>query len=396
MERLRKWFYANIQRVDTSFKRYLWHEIKWENRLIILVGARGVGKTTLLLQYIKSNLPLSEETLYVSLDDIYFSHNSLIDFTEQFLREGGKYLFLDEAQKYPNWSKEIKNIYDNHTDLKLVISGSSAIQLLQSEGDLSRRAAYYNLNGMSFREYLNFESRLNLETYRLEDILNQGLKISQEINQITKIYPAFSHYLAHGYYPFYKDDIDGFHRRLQQVINTVLEIDIRDNFQVDVNATFTIKKLMAEVAAMVPFKPNIKKLSEKIGITRDTLVKYLQLLEKADLISLVYSHTKGISILNKPEKILLNNSNLAFALNHQVNSGSLRESYFVNQMKLKHRVRYADAGDFIVEDRLTFEVGGKKKTSKQISAVENAWIAADDMEFVIGKKIPLWMFGFLY
>ncbi|HET8861508.1 ATP-binding protein [Marivirga sp.] len=396
MDRLRQWFYANIQRVDTSFKRYLWNEINWNSRLIIITGARGVGKTTILLQYIKANLPVNEETLYVSLDDIYFSKNSLIDFAEEFIREGGKYLFIDEAQKYPGWSKEIKNIYDNYPDLQLVVSGSSSIELLKSEGDLSRRALYYNLNGMSFREYLNFEYNHDLVAYKLDDLLTQSLKISQVVNEQTKIFPAFNDYLKYGYYPFYKEDKDSFHKRLQQVINTVLELDIRDNFQVDANATHLIKKLMAEIASMVPFKPNIKKLSEKIGITRDTLVKYLQLLDKADLISLVYSQARGVSILNKPEKILLNNSNLAYALNDQINKGSLKESYFVNQLKLKHKIRYAEAGDFIVDDIITFEVGGKNKTKKQIANIENAWIAADDMEYAIGNKIPLWLFGFTY
>ncbi len=273
MERLRKWFYANLQRVDTKFKRYLWYEINWDSRLIVITGARGVGKTTLLLQFIKVNLPVHEETLYVSLDDIYFSNNSLIDFTEAFIREGGKYLFIDEAQKYHNWSREIKNIYDNFPDLKIVISGSSSIELLKSEGDLSRRALYYNLNGLSFREYLNFEYGFDLAPYQLEDILKQSLKISQEINVKAKIYPAFNEYLEYGYYPFYKEDLQSFHKRLHQVINTVLELDIKDNFQIDANATHIIKKLMAEIAAMVPFKPNIKKLSEKIGVSRDNLVK---------------------------------------------------------------------------------------------------------------------------
>lgn len=396
MERLRKWFYANLQQVDTKFKRYLWYEINWDSRLIVITGARGVGKTTLLLQFIKVNLPVNEETLYVSLDDIYFSNNSLIDFTEAFIREGGKYLFIDEAQKYHNWSREIKNIYDNFPDLKIVISGSSSIELLKSEGDLSRRALYYNLNGLSFREYLNFEYGFDLAPYQLEDILKQSLKISQEINVKAKIYPAFNEYLEYGYYPFYKEDLQSFHKRLHQVINTVLELDIKDNFQIDANATHIIKKLMAEIAAMVPFKPNIKKLSEKIGVSRDTLVKYLQLLDKADLISLVYSQKKGISILNKPEKILLNNSNLAYSLNDSIDKGSLRESYFFNQLKLKHKIRYADAGDFIIDDAITVEVGGKNKTNKQIANIENSWLAADDMEFTIGKKIPLWLFGFIY
>lgn len=396
MDRLRNWFYASIQRVNSSFKRYLWSEIQWNSRLIILLGARGVGKTTLLLQYIKTNLPINEQTLYVSLDDIYFSQTNLIDFVDEFKKSGGKYLFLDEAQKYQGWSKEIKNIYDNYPDLQLVVSGSSSIELLKSEGDLSRRALYYHLSGLSFREYLNFEFNLELKAYHLDEILKESLSISQEINAQTTIYPAFNDYLKFGYYPFYKEDKISYHKRLQQVVNTVLELDIKDNFQIDANATHIIKKLMAEIATMVPFKPNIKRLSEKIGVTRDTLVKYLQLLDKADLISLVYSQAKGVSILNKPEKILLNNSNIAFALNDQINKGSLRESYFVNQLRLKHKVRYAEARDFVVDDVITFEVGGKNKTNKQIASIENSWVAADDMEYAMGNKIPLWLFGFSY
>lgn len=396
MERLRNWFYASVQRVDTAFKRYLWDEINWSSRLIVITGARGIGKTTLLLQYIKTNLPINEETLYVSLDDIFFSKNSIVDFAEKFIREGGKYLFIDEVQKYRAWSREIKNIYDNFPTLKMVISGSSSIELLKSEGDLSRRAVYYNLSGMSFREYLTFEYGLDTVTYKLDDVLSRRLEITQEINNKISIFPTFHDYLKYGYYPFYKEEKSSFHTRLQQVINTVLEVDMQDNFQVDANATHNIKKLMAEIASMVPFKPNIKKLSEKIQISRDTLIKYLQLLHKAELIRLVYSQAKGISILNKPEKILLNNSNLAYALNDRINKGSLRESYFVNQLKLKHKVRYAEAGDFIVDDTKTVEVGGKNKKNKQIATIKNAWIAADDMDFAIGNKVPLWLFGFLY
>ncbi len=396
MERIRNWFYTQIQSIDTSFKRYLWFEIDWDPRLIILVGARGVGKTTMILQYIKTHLPINEQTIYVSLDDIYFSNHTLIDFTQEFVHSGGRFLFLDEAQKYPNWSREVKSIYDNFPDIKIVVSGSSTIELLLSEGDLSRRALYYKLNGLSFREYLNFENNKKLKSYSLEEILNDGLQINLDISHQIKVYPAFNDYKQFGYYPFYKTDTENYHKRLQQVINTVLDVDIPDSFQIETGATHKIKKLLAEIANLVPFKPNIKKLSEQIGITRDTLVKYLQLLEKADLLRLVYSKTKGVSALNKPEKILFNNPNIAYSINSSVNIVSLRESYFASQLTAKHQLRYTDAGDFMVDDKWTFEVGGKGKSQKQIAHLQNAWVAADDIDYVQGNKLPLWLFGFLY
>jgi uncharacterized protein len=396
MERLRDWFYAALQRVDTRFSRYLWNEIAWNNRLIILLGARGVGKTTLLLQHIKTHLPMDERTIYVSLDDIYFSNHSLVEFAEEFVRSGGLHLIIDEAQKYPNWSQEIKNIYDNFPELKVVVSGSSTIELLRSEGDLSRRALYYTLRGLSFREFLHFEFGTQLSPVSLDDILTNGLQITADLSQTVKIFPAFKEYLQFGYYPFFKEDKATYHKRLHQVVNTVLEVDMMDSFQIDSAATHKVKRLLAELAHLVPFKPNIKKLSEQIGITRDTLVKYLQLLDKADLIRLIYSHTKGVSALNKPEKILLNNPNLAYVFQQQVNVGSLRESWFVSQLSVGHKVQYAQHGDFLIDDHLTFEVGGKHKDQKQVAHVPDAYLALDDINFPQGNKIPLWLFGFLY
>lgn len=396
MERLRIWFYKNIQQVDSKFKRYLWNQIQWKNRLVIIIGARGVGKTTLMLQYIKQNLPINEQTLYASLDDIFFANHTLIYFAEEFVKRGGKYLFLDEVQKYKNWSVEVKSIYDNFPDLQLVLSGSSAIELLKSEGDLSRRGLYYQLKGLSFREYLNFTLDSSLEAISLEQILNNGTELSLTINEKIKTIGQFEQYLQTGYYPFFKEDITTYYKRIAQVINTVLEVDIHNTYSIDAGATISIKKLLAEIVEMVPFKPNVKKLSEKIGVSRDSLVKYLKLLEKAEIISMVYSQTKGVSILNKPEKIYLNNSNLAHALNNNVNQGSVREAFFVNQLSLKHKIRYSHQGDFIVDDTYTFEVGGKNKNNKQISGVLNSWIVADNLEIAVGNKIPLWLVGFNY
>ncbi len=396
MERLQRWFYTNVQHVNTKFKRYLWYDIQWENRLIILLGARGVGKTTLLLQYIKEKLPISEETIYVSLDDIYFSNHSLIQFTEEFVKRGGKFLILDEAQKYKNWAIEVKNIYDNFPEIKIIVSGSSAIELLKSEADLSRRAIYYNMKGLSFREFLNYTKSLNFRAYTLEEILNNKLALSLEVNTKIKPIKEFETYLKYGYYPFFKENRITYHKRLAQIINTVLEVDLLNTHSIDINATLKTKKLLAEIAEMVPFKPNVKKLSTKIGVSRDSLIKYLKLLENADIINMIYSETKGMSALNKPEKIYLNNPNIAFSLNDEVNTGSLRESFFVNQIRLKHQLNYTRIGDFLVDNKYTFEVGGRNKSKKQIATIKNSWVVADNIELSIGNKIPLWLFGFTY
>jgi len=396
MERLRTWSYQNINRIGTGFKRYLQDIIKWDNRLIILVGARGVGKTTLMLQHIKENLPLNEEVIYVSLDDIFFAKNSLIEFAEEFAKRGGKHLFLDEVQKYKDWAREVKAIYDNYPDIKLVLSGSSAIELLQSEGDLSRRALYYTLNGLSFREYLNYQYDHNLVPYSLNALVENHLQLSLEISGILKPIKAFEEYTKLGYYPYYKEDIDNYHRRLAQTINTVLEVDIPSVFSVDGGAVYKMKKLIALIAEMVPFKPNIKKLSQQVGISRDSLIRYLKYLEKANIIHLLYSTTKGISLLNKPEKIYLNNPNIGFALSSSSNTGSLRETFFINQLSLDHEVKFSGVGDFIVDDQFTFEIGGANKSKKQLEGIENGWVVADNMEISVGNKIPLWLFGFVY
>lgn len=396
MERLRTWSYQNINRIGTGFKRYLQDIIKWDNRLIILVGARGVGKTTLMLQHIKENLPLNEEVIYVSLDDIFFAKNSLIEFAEEFAKRGGKHLFLDEVQKYKDWAREVKAIYDNYPDIKLVLSGSSAIELLQSEGDLSRRALYYTLNGLSFREYLIYQYDHNLVSYSLNALVENHLQLSLEISGMLKPIKAFEEYTKLGYYPYYKEDIDNYHRRLAQTINTVLEVDIPSVFSVDGGAVYKMKKLIALIAEMVPFKPNIKKLSQQVGISRDSLIRYLKYLEKANIIHLLYSTTKGISLLNKPEKIYLNNPNIGFALSSSSNTGSLRETFFINQLSLDHEVKFSGVGDFIVDDQFTFEIGGANKSKKQLEGIENGWVVADNMEISVGNKIPLWLFGFVY
>ena len=396
MERLSDWSFKSIQRVETKFKRYLYDKINWSNRLIILFGARGVGKTTMMLQYLKENVPLSEERLYVSLDDLYFANHSIVELAEEFIQKGGKYLFLDEIQKYKNWSIEIKNLYDNFPDLYMVLSGSSSTEILKSEADLSRRALYYRLNGLSFREFINFKAGIDFQAFNLAELVENHKEISYEISREIKPIKEFLEYTSYGYYPFFIEDRSSYHQRIKQIINTVIEVDIPSVYTIDFKAVQNIKKLLGIIAEIVPFKPNVKKLSEQIGISRESFTRYLKFLEKAEIVNLLYSQSKGISFLNKPEKIYLNNSNISFALNKNANIGSVRETFFINQLNPFHRVRFSKRGDFKVDDKYLFEVGGKDKKPGQIAGEENAWIVADNIDISNANKIPLWLFGFCY
>ncbi len=384
--------------VDTSFKRYLWSKINWNNRLIAITGARGVGKTTLILQYIKEKLNISpDEVIYVTMDDLYFSKNTLVDFTDEFVKKGGKYLFLDEVHKYKNWSQELKNIYDYFSDLKIVITGSSALDIYKGKADLSRRAILYKLHGLSFREFILLKYNHHFSVIGLEEILNNASKKIPEILEKIKPLKLFEEYLKTGYYPFFMEGESEYQVRLKQTVNQILDSDLPSVEKIDFNAVHYLRKLISILAEIVPYKPNIVKLSQQVGISRETLIRYLYLLEKADLLMLLQTDTKGIGKMNKPEKIYLNNSNLVNSLaDIQSNLGTLRETFFLNQLQVNHNINWSDKSDFYVDDKYTFEIGGKNKTRKQITGIENAWVAADNIEYAQQNKIPLWLFGFLY
>jgi predicted AAA+ superfamily ATPase len=376
----------------------LWHEINWGNRLIAITGARGVGKTTLLLQYIKDIFKTDiENILYVSLDNLYFSKTTLSDFADEFVKRGGKYLFLDEVHKYPNWSLEIKNIYDNYPELFIVFTGSSALDILKGKGDLSRRVVTYKMNGLSFREFLTFKYRLIFPVYSLKDIIENATEICNAINTTIKPIKYFEEYLKTGYYPYFIEGEDDYYQRIEQTINQIIETDLPTIENIDFTAIHNIRKLLVVIAEVVPFKPNILKLSKQIGINRDTFVKYLHWLARADLLLLLETDTHGTSKLNKPEKVFLNNPNLIYTLTQSVtNTGSLRETFFYNQLKVKHKVLYSNIGDFLVDNKFIFEIGGKNKTNRQIPGIDNAYIAADNIEYAYKNTLPIWLFGFLY
>ncbi len=386
-----------VTRTPLDFSRYLMEKIDWSWRLVGILGARGAGKTTLLLQYLKRNIGIGNEAMYASLDDIYFSGHTLYNLAQEFSNKGGKYLFIDEVHKYPSWSAELKNIYDSIPDLNVVFTGSSIIDLLKQDTDLSRRAITYELNGLSFREYLALNKTATIQAIDLRTILHHHSEISLELSSQFKPLLHFNNYLKHGYYPFFIESEELYQRRLEQVLQLTMENDLAFIDGYDPRNAFKIKQLLYIIAENVPFKPNLVRISEKIGIHRNTLINYLFYLEKAKIINLLYPSGISVSILQKPEKIFLNNPNLAWLLSEQTpNKGSLRETFFFNQISAAHIVKAPKAGDFEVDNQWIFEIGGEKKTAKQIHQIPNGYIVSDDIETGAYQKIPLWLFGLLY
>lgn len=397
MDKLIQQFQTRLKSLNFTFKRYLCKQINWNNRLIAIIGARGVGKTTLLLQHIKENHKDLNEVIYVSLDNLYFGKNTLSDFTDEFVKHGGKYLYIDEVHKYPDWSVEIKNIYDNYPELFIVFTGSSALNIHKGKGDLSRRIVIYRMNGLSFREFIKLKYNIDFKVYTLQDITENAIEIAQYINTEIKPIKLFKEYLKIGYYPFFSEGNGQYHERLEQAVNEIIETDLPAMEPIEFSAVYNIKRLLMVIAELVPFKPNVSRLSVQIGINRDTLLKYLYWLQRADLLLLLNSDTYGISKMNKPEKIYLNNSNLIYALSgDSANIGTVRETFFLNQLNVKHKVTYHSKADFLVDNKFIFEVGGKNKTQKQIAGLKNAFIVADNIEYAYKNTIPVWMFGFLY
>lgn len=397
MESIDEKFLKKIDATSLDFVRSIIDKIRWEARLIGIKGPRGVGKTTLLLQYIKKNLPIDHKTLYVSLDNIWFAQNSLVDMVDHFVKRGGKYLFLDEVHKYPNWSIEIKNIYDDFPELKIVFTGSSMLEILNARADLSRRAVIYHMQGLSFREFMTIRTGNEFTVFSLEELIENHVSIAREVLQKVKPFEHFSAYLNHGYFPFFQEVPDLYHQRLEEVVNMTLEIELPLLRGVDISYVPKLKHLLHLISESVPFIPNVTKLSERIGINRNTLVSYLFFLQEAHLTKNLYKDIKGITQMQKPEKIYLENTNFQFAFTPKnADLGNLRETFFINQLSHAHTVEYVKDGDFRINGKYIFEVGGKNKTTEQIQGVKNSFIAADDLEYGNPKKIPLWLFGFLY
>lgn len=396
MDFIKERYYAKVKHIDLRFIRSAMQYLKTDDRLIGLKGPRGIGKTTLLLQYAKQQKNWRSKVLYASLDNLWFSNHSLYDLVDDFVKQGGEQLLLDEVHTYEGWSRELKNIFDDWPQLKVIFSGSALLEISDARADLSRRAVVYHLQGLSFREFLHLKENVEIKAYTLSEIMADHLSIADQIIEKIKPIAYFSDYLKYGYFPFFIESRNTYHQKLEEVIRLVLEMELPALRNIEVTYVHKLKQVLAILAESVPFVPNMSKLSERIGINRTTLLQYVYYLREAGLIQSIYKESKGISRLQKPEKILLDNPNFAYTLSREVEIGSLRESFFVNQVGYDHALRHADKGDFIVEDQWTFEIGGKNKGFHQIKGQENAFLALDDIEMGSDRKIPLWLFGFLY
>ncbi len=386
-----------LANTNTGFKRYLHGQINWKSRLIGVKGARGTGKTTLLLQWLKEqNLPAATAA-YFSLDDLYFTTHSLFETAQEFYSLGGKILVLDEVHKYPTWSTEIKNIYDFYPDFKVIFTGSSIIDISKQQGDLSRRAVIYELPGMSFREYLAIKKIADIHPLKLEELLKSPAHLKDLLPKDFRPLLHFRNYIQNGYYPFVMEDEEAMYQKINQLIRSIVEIDMAELADFDVRNAKKMLQLIYVIAQQVPFKPNVSALAIKTGIHRNTLNNYFHCLEQARIINLLYPAGNSIAILQKPEKIFLNNTNLQFVLgSQQTDVGSLRETFFLSQLLPLHKVHMPRQGDFLVDHKYTFEIGGKGKDIKQIKTIKNSWIARDDIEIPIARVLPLWTFGLLY
>ena len=399
METLFEKFRKKLDATTTDFTRSVMHEIAWnEARLIGLKGARGVGKTTLLFQYIKLHLSDKiNEVLYISLDNLYFNNNNLLALIDQFVKRGGNYLFIDEVHRYPNWSQELKNAYDDYPELRIVFTGSSMLEILNAHADLSRRAIVYTMGGLSFREYLSIKNIHTFQPYSLDEILKNHQEYAVQISKEIRPLQWFQGYLEGGYYPYFIESESLYRTKVEEVVRMMLEIELPALRGLENQYILKIKQLLMVLAESVPFTPNVSKLAERIGINRNTLIAYLKNLQDVGLTMHLFSESTGITRLQKPEKIYLENTNLMYALNpKQVNLGSIRETFWMNQLSQLHTVTLPQNGDFLIDNQYTFEIGGKNKSSKQIQGVNDAYVVKDDIEIGSAGVIPLWLFGFLY
>ncbi len=378
-----------LSRTNLSYKRYMYDKFPWESRMAGLVGPRGVGKTTMLLQYIKEqNNP---DALYVSADDIYFSNHRLIDLADEFYKNGGKHFFIDEIHKYNDWSLELKNIYDSFPDLKVSFTGSSILDIRKGMADLSRRALMFSMQGFSFREYLKFKHNIDVQVHSFEEIISNHCTL---IDSVEHPLPLFREYLKNGYYPMAKED--NLAIRLGQILNITLEVDIPQFANLSVTTARKLKKLLLVIASSVPFKPNFVSLAGKLEVSRNSLDDYLTLMEDAGLIFRLRNQAKGIIGLEKVEKVYLDNTNLIYYLSEkEPEIGNIRETFFLNQMRVNHAVASSSVGDFKI-DQYTFEVGGKSKSQEQIKNRANAFIVKDNIEYGYKNVVPLWAFGLNY
>ncbi len=384
-----------LRNFESRFERTL--DIDWNDRLIGLTGARGVGKTSFLINHIIKNLSAESKPLYISMDDIQVSTRTLVECADNWIKQGGTHLFIDEIHKYPNWSQELKNIYDRYRKLKVIFTGSSLLHIQSGKADLSRRAVVYTMNGLSLREFIQIQTGLEFPKIELEDLLKNHTKIAREIAANILPIAHYQEYLRYGYYPFYLESTNSYAQKLLNTITLMLETDLPYLRHVDVKYIHKLKKLVYLVSHALPYQPNVSKLSGDLEVARNTIMLYLNYLEEAKLFNLLQSKSSSEANLGKPEKVYLHHPNLMYAIGkNTVQDGTVRESFFYNQVANVHKVTASLQADFLVNEKYTFEIGGKNKTRKQLKTVFDGYIAADNLEVGSGKTIPLWLFGFLY
>ena len=389
-------FLVRLNAINTRFVRYLYDQINWDSRLIGIKGARGVGKTTMLLQRIKKTYKKLDTVFYASLDNMWFQTHTLLELTEWLYQRGVRHLFLDEVHKYPDWAQVIKNIYDTYVDLNIVYTGSSMLEIDHSRVDLSRRQTMYTLFGLSFREYLMVNKILDVKAMPLAVMLEEHTSHAMSIGREVPILKYFSSYLKEGYYPFQLEAGGDFLPRLSETAELVIDSDLPAVENISYSTLQKTKQLLMVVSKNVPLTPNISKLSAQLETTRDMCLKMLYLLDRAGLLMLLTREEKSYKHLVGPEKIYLGNTNLMYALGSTVNEGTLRETFFLNQMSVVTTLTATPQGDFKTEEGLLFEVGGRGKDFTQVANLPHSYLAIDDVEYSSGNRIPLWMFGMLY
>ena len=387
-----------VSQVNMKIVRQLMNSIDWEKQLVSIRGSRGVGKTTLMRQYIRKTYGVNAgEALYLVMDSMYFTTHSLLDVAERFHLMGGKHLFLDEVHKYPTWSREIKEICDLWPDLKITFTGSSLLQILNADADLSRRVLSYDMTGLSFREYLQFYKGIELPSYPLDNLLSDADEICKQVCEACHPQPLFEEYLRVGYYPFYDGNEQEYYSRIENVVSFIIDQEMTQFCGVEPAYTRKLKAMLLFLANNVPYDVSIAKLSSYLEINKTTVLSYLSSMQRAELLNLLYADNLSVTKMQKPDKVYIHNPNMLYALSTEEKIGTIRECFVVNQLSAKHTVEYGKTqGDFKIDGKITFEVGGKDKSFEQIADIPDSYVLADSMMFPIGKKLPLWIVGFLY
>ena len=387
-----------ISQTNIDIVREIMKSVNWEKQLVSIRGSRGVGKTTLMRQYIKQKYGVNAgEALYCVMDSMYFTSHTLMEVAERFHLMGGKHLFLDEVHKYPTWSKELKEINDLWPDMKITFTGSSLLQILNADADLSRRVLSYKMAGLSFREYLRFYKSIELPVHTLQEALEDADAVCDEVCKVCHPQPLFEEYLRAGYYPFYDGDEQEYYSRIENVVSFIIDQEMTQLCGVDPAYTRKLKAMMMFLANNVPYDVNIAKLASYLELNKNTVLSYLASMQKAELLHLLYADNKSVTKMQKPDKIYVHNPNMLCALSSKLNVGTQRECFVVNQLSVGHTVEYGKTqGDFLIDGKITVEVGGQDKSFDQIADIPNSYILADSMEFPVGKKLPLWVVGLLY